>query len=179
MSFPTVTLTIQSSQSQAPSQATVFAIRPDVSTWTSACSCKIHEDHSNTSALGRSGFNRLFICWSLQWPTLCSPLLVSDFFLMLSPQNASLGFVTNVSDCGFCVIGFSMNFEISYQLFHCALVLLACSWHCSFRILPSMSFSLSSYPCCSLHLCFHQNRFVVVYCSVDSGLLQHHYSAAS
>ena len=102
------------------------------------------EDHTCTSALGRSGFNRLFICWFLQqWPTLCSHLLVSGVFgyCLLSLHHSASS--RTFSDFGFCVIGFSMKLEISYQLFHCALSLFtccercsfACCWHCSFQIL--------------------------------------------
>ena len=62
----------------------------------------------------------------------CVHICLFPTFSILSPLSASLAFATNVSDFGFLVIGFSMNFEISYQLYHCALAFFACSWLCSF-----------------------------------------------
>ena len=71
----------------------------------------------------------------------CVHLCLSRFCI-LSPLSASLGFVTNVSDFGLCVIGFSMNFEISYQLFHCALAFFACCW----RLLSSPAVGVALLP---------------------------------
>ena len=112
-------------------------------------------------------------------PTLCSHQIVSDVSNTVSP----LGFVTIVSDFGFLVIGFLMNFEISYQLFDCALAFFACSWLCSFAcclallfclLLDMDLFEITTSSMISavvlvpvlFRLCFHQKRFVVVYDSV-------------
>ena len=76
----------------------------------------------------RAGSSYAGLCNGQQYVNICLSLT----FSILSSLSASLGFVTIVSDLGFLVIGFLMNFEISYQLFHCALAFFACSWLCSF-----------------------------------------------
>ena len=70
----------------------------------------------------------------------CVHICLSLTFSTRSPLSASLGFV--VSDFGFLVIGFSMNFEILYQLFHCALAFFACSWLCSLACCLALLFCL-------------------------------------
>ena len=73
-----------------------------------------------------------------------------------------------------------MNFEISYQLFHCALALFACCWRCSFRILHVIDVFLAFFAPTVLFISV-SIRIALWWFTIpwfDSGLLKHHHSAA-
>ena len=126
----------------------------------------LHDDHSSTSALGRSGFNRFFICWSLQWPTLRSHLLVSDVFNTVSSLCIALRILGDRILDELRDIVSTVLLRACFLLLQLAVLFCLLFGTALFGFATSSMFSAVVHVHVLFHLCFRQNRIAVFYDSV-------------